>query len=227
MPEPGGSLVALLLGMAPGGGPAKLNPLMDRRLALKRLALLAGGTLSASTVAGVLGGCRSDTPAGAAFTPQTLSEAQTELVATIAEHIIPTTDTPGAREAGVHEFIDRMLTEWYPADERDRFLEGLDALDAETRRVHGASFLELSSEQQVDVLTALDAAAYPSDPAETAAVRAQIEADRPPFFRTMKELTVVGYYTSEIGASRELRVNPMGTFRGDVPYDEIGRAWGA
>jgi len=45
------------------------------------------------------------------------------------------------------------------------------------------------------------------------------------FFRTMKELTLVGYYTSEAGATRELRVNPMGRYRGDVPYAEIGTAW--
>ncbi|WP_243663404.1 gluconate 2-dehydrogenase subunit 3 family protein [Rhodothermus marinus] len=67
---------------------------MDRREALKRLALLTGGALSMSTIAGVLGGCRAGSAPG--YRPQTLSSDQHELVATIAELIIPETDTPGA-----------------------------------------------------------------------------------------------------------------------------------
>jgi hypothetical protein len=45
------------------------------------------------------------------------------------------------------------------------------------------------------------------------------------FWRRMKELTLTGYYTSQVGATRELRVNPMGTWRGEVPYRTIGRSW--
>jgi gluconate 2-dehydrogenase gamma chain len=45
------------------------------------------------------------------------------------------------------------------------------------------------------------------------------------FFRTLKELVLVGYYTSELGATNELRVNPMGSWRADIPYDEVGSAW--
>lgn len=45
------------------------------------------------------------------------------------------------------------------------------------------------------------------------------------FFRTLKELVLVGYYTSEMGATKELRVNPMGSWRADIPYDGVGSAW--
>jgi hypothetical protein len=45
------------------------------------------------------------------------------------------------------------------------------------------------------------------------------------YFRMLKDLVLVGYYTSEVGATQELRANPMGVFRSDVPYAEVGRAW--
>jgi hypothetical protein len=46
-----------------------------------------------------------------------------------------------------------------------------------------------------------------------------------PFWRNLKELTLVGYYTSEVGATQELRVNPMGSWRADIPFSEVGRSW--
>jgi hypothetical protein len=73
--------------------------------------VLLGGALSASTIAGVLAGCDASIALAAQSGRRTLTAAQLELVATIAEHILPTTDTPGARVAGVHRFIHRMMAE--------------------------------------------------------------------------------------------------------------------
>ena len=187
---------------------------VSRRQALQQVAMLLGGAISAPTLAGALS--RSTRPAwatSAQWAPRTLSPAQLELVATIAEHIIPQTDTPGARGAGVHRFVDTLLSDHYPPAERDRFLAGL-------ADVQGKHFLEATPQQQVALLKTMDEAAYPPVP---------IASERPPetwFFRRMKEVTLVGYYTSEIGASRELRVNPMGTYLGDIPFPASGgREW--
>jgi len=187
---------------------------VSRRQALQQVAMLLGGAISAPTLAGALS--RGTRPAWATsrqWAPRTLSPAQLELVATIAEHIIPQTDTPGARGAGVHRFVDTLLSDHYPPEERDRFLAGL-------ADVQGEHFLEATPQQQIALLKAMDEAAY----APTGA-----SSERPPetwFFRRMKEVTLVGYYTSEIGASRELRVNPMGTFLGDIPFPASGgREW--
>src|SRR5881628_3220928 len=86
---------------------------IDRREALRRAALALGGVLSAPLVAGVLAGCEARRAPAAAWRPRTLTPDQTELVATIAEHILPETDTPGARAVGVHRFTDAMLAEAY------------------------------------------------------------------------------------------------------------------
>ncbi len=200
---------------------------MQRREALKRIALVLGGALSAPTLAGVLGGCKAG-PLDGFYVPRTLTLDQYDLVATLTELIIPETDTPGATAAGVHTFIDVMLTEWYPVADRTRFLNGLKTIDARARNAYTAVFRDCTADEQVALLTVMDREAFPdpeTEPEETAALRERLSQGDPPFFRTLKELTVSGYYTSEVGATQELRVMPMGLHRADVPYDEIGRAW--
>lgn len=234
---------------------------ITRREAVARTAMFLGGTLAASSIAGVRGDAWAKTLAPS-WKADTLSAEQSELVAAVAEHIIPATDTPGARAAGVDRFIDAMLTDYYKADERSRFLQGLAGLDARAQKEHGAPFLKTTAAQQVALLTAMDAESYPpqrvlekaeplnaerarmrdslarqsstgptvSDPTRPSAdggggEAARKEAERGWFFRRMKELTLLGYYTSEAGAMQELKVNPMGIYRGDIPYRSIGHSW--
>ena len=188
---------------------------INRRQALQQVAVLLGGAISAPTLAGVLStATRRAWAASPQWAPRTLSAAQLELVATVAEHIIPETDTPGARAAGVHRFVDALLTDHYPATERDRFLAGLADVDARARSAHGQAFAQCAPEQRIALLTELDARAYAASRGEDGW-----------FFRRMKELTLVGYYTSEIGAMQELHVSPFGAYRGDIPYSSVGRAW--
>ena len=192
---------------------------IDRREALRRTALLLGASISAPALAGILAGC--DMPrAEAAWRPRVLTDGRDELVATIAEHILPETGTPGARSVGVHRFIDTMLAEHYSAADRERFLDGLKDVDARARQTGATRFLGASKNQQLGILSEVDHDAYPPGAPAAAA-----SAPRH-FFRTMKELTLLGYYTSEIGATRELQYNPVpGRFEGCVPAARIGRAW--
>jgi gluconate 2-dehydrogenase gamma chain len=230
---------------------------MTRREALARAAYLLGGVLAAPTVAGVLAGCGGSRGAGegAAWLPRTLSPEQAKTVAILGEHILPETDTPGARAARVERFIDAMLTDYHPEETRQRFLAGLDRADARARRAFGDGITALPPERQWELVQALNRQAYgpaarpqvppeqvarPREPllqqhdAHTGTERTLpvVDSDWDPddagpgaFFRTLKELVVVGYYTSEVGATQELRVSPMGVWRADVPFSEIGRAW--
>lgn len=190
---------------------------IDRREALRRVGVLLGGLVSAPTAAGVLSGCERTTDAD--WTPETLTAEQNEMVDTIAEIIIPATDTPGARAANVNRFVDAMLTGSYPPKTRDRFLAGLKETDARCQDAYGSAFVECSLEEQRALVGELDDETFGPDASAS-------DRENPPFFRMMKELTLVGYYTSEIGASQELKTNIVpGHYDGDVPYDEIGRAW--
>ena len=226
--------------------------LITRREALGRVALLLGGTLAASTI---LGGERAAWAAAPGWAPRTRSAEQLSMVAAIAEHIIPATNTPGARAAGVHRFIDVLLSDYYAPAERERFLMGLRDTNVRAMKRFGSPFLRCSQAEQVTLLEALDAESYPpkeiraraaTTPAVTAAGTpttatasieppaaavdsplAEAELDKRPgwFFRRMKELTLLGYYTSEAGANQELRVNPMGFYTADLAYKSIGRSW--
>lgn len=190
---------------------------ITRRQALRRVGVLLGGVVSIPTVAGVMSGCEPN--AGSDWTPVAFSEEQNQMVDTIAEIIIPETDTPGAGAANVNRFIDAMVGESYPEADRDRFLEGLDDVNARCEDAYDAPFVDCTDEQQRDLVEELDTDTFgpdasPSDP------------EAPPFFHMMKELVIVGYYTSEVGATQELKTNAVpGYYDGDVPYEEIGRAW--
>lgn len=181
---------------------------IGRREALRRAGLLLGGALSAPAIAGILAGCDSRR-----IGERTLAAEQLELMATIAEHIIPETDTPGARAAEVHVFIDRMLAGYYPGEERERVLAGLAEVDAAARRSCARPFIRCSADEQRAILSRVDQDAF--------ADRAQ-----PHWFRTVKELTVLGYYTSEVGATQELKyIAVPGRFDACVPFEQIGRTW--
>ena len=145
------------------------SPHIDRREALRRAAILLGGAISAPTIAAMLTGSDVAWAATAgdtmqAWAPRTLSAAQLELVATIADRIIPPTGTPGARAAGVHRFVDALLTDYYLAPERDRFLAGLQAMDYHARRANGKPFMQLTRKQQDALLMQLDREAFTPKP---------------------------------------------------------------
>ncbi len=142
-----------------------------------------------------------------------LDPHQSETVATIAEMIIPTTDTPGARAAQVHRFVDLLLAEWAPEDDRKQFLDGLADVDARARAASATDFLSATEAQRGAILTALDAEAQERRKAKSDAP--------PPFFERMKFLTVYGYCTSEVGATAELHYEVIpGSYSGCT---ELGR----
>jgi hypothetical protein len=231
---------------------------ITRREALRRAAVLLGGSLSAPTILGVLAGCgdSSRTAGRAAWTWRTLTPQQRAMVNAIAETIIPQTDTPGARDARVDEFVDAMISDHYPAEDRERFLAGLARMETRVRTQEGRPFPELTPEQQTAIVSEMDRLAFlevpdiaagPGSPAAAPRVREGDVATGPPgagadpaqaatpapdpadvgpqsFFRMMKELTVVGYYTSEVGSTRELRLNPWVRYR-DIPYTAGSPGW--
>ncbi|MCW9706471.1 gluconate 2-dehydrogenase subunit 3 family protein [Fodinibius salsisoli] len=191
---------------------------MDRREAIKQLAFLSGGALSLTTVAGIMGGCSAES-GSSGFTPQTLSAAQNKLVTVFSERIIPATDTPGAKAAKVNEFIDHMLTNWNTDQEKEHFLKGLNHVEEFSNSEFGSNFVELSKDDQISLMEQLEQEAI-DNPNPVPG------SDLKPFFSMMKEFTVVGYYTSEIGASEELKSNLVpGYYDACMPYSEVGRAW--
>jgi gluconate 2-dehydrogenase gamma chain len=187
---------------------------MDRREALRRTALLMGGVVSAPAIMGVLKGCTAKP--GLDFKPEFLNADQATVISQISEIIIPRTDTPGAKDAGVPSFIDQMLKEVYSKEDQDRFTSGLTAFNEQARTEYGEDFADLDEEDQTAfVKKAHDEAIKAEKTIKPVPTR--------PFILMMKEMTMLGFFTSEPGATQVLQYVPVpGAYKGCVPLSEAG-----
>ena len=131
---------------------------------------------------------------GTGWTPRLLTPAQGELLATLCEHILPRTDTPGARDAAVHEFIDLELS-LADGDEQLAALGGLDWIDRRAQQLHGSSFVGLDAARQIDMLREISDE-HEEHPPELLAGAA--------FFSDLKRRTLFAFYTSKVGRTEAL-----------------------
>lgn len=190
-----------------------MNQLMDRREALRKTAMLMGAAVSASALTGILQGCKA-TPE-LAYVPEFFTEDQARIVTEVAEIIIPKTDTPGAKDVGVPGFIDKILKDCYKKEDQDRFIAGLTAFDEEAKTAYGDSFIYCEPQQQAEHVAKANAAAL-------ALPKEQRDAKKP-FILMAKELTLLGFFTSEPGATQVLQYEAVpGSFKGCIPVSEAG-----
>jgi hypothetical protein len=121
---------------------------------------------------------------------------EVEMLTELAETILPETGTPGAKAAGVGPFIALMVTDCYSPAEQETFRSGLASVDRESEQDYGGDFLALSPEQRLTIVERLDREQY--DLAQSGS------DDGPHYFRMIKELTVLGFFTSEIAYAQVL-----------------------
>jgi hypothetical protein len=193
---------------------------MQRRDVLK---LLGSATaLSAFPLEALALMRRANDQASGATALKTLNPHQNATVIMIAELIIPATDTPGATDAKVNEFIDLLLTEWFDPSETKEFLAGLAEVDARSRKKFSAAFVDGTPAQQTALLKELDAEAMgfaaKQGPALPHAVPTPVPTN---FFYQMKKLTLAGYYTSKTGYTKGLGKPAVSIgFTGCAPIEE-------
>lgn len=135
---------------------------------------------------------------------RTLNAHQQATVRTMAELILPKTDTPGATDVGVTEFIDLMLTEWYDEPERQIFLRGISDADARAQSLFGKDLVDCMPAQQADILTALGETIQKARD-HSPRGRASTPRSDDHFYAMLRRLTLIAYYTSEAGATAELK----------------------
>lgn len=194
---------------------------MDRRELLKMAAVVLGGTLSASVSSAVMAGINT----GRKPSKKAFDASSRQSIEIVAELIIPETDTPGAIAAGVPDFIELMFSDWYTDTERKVFTEGLNAMLAHCQKTYNTAFNQCNNSQQTEALKWSEKESRKHTAMPSSPLAPSID-ELAPFFVKIKELTVLGYYTSEVGATQELRYNPMPMkYDGDVDYDKIGRQW--
>ena len=198
---------------------------MNRREAIQRTAIALGYAVTGPALIGVLKGCKAAPQVD--FKPVFFNDGQAATVADIAEIIIPKTDTPGAKDAGVPGFIDSMLNEVYSKEEQDKFLKGLEEFDADAENEYGNSFMNCKPEDQVALFKKHHDAAVSTlgKGGPTGWWNTAGGADKP-FVLKVKELTLLGFFTSEPGATQVLQYNQVpGPFQGCVPLSQVGKAW--
>ena len=184
---------------------------MDRRQFLTAMSVALGSSMVLPLQRVLAAGTDIDPVALTGFDP-IFSDVERATLSAISEVIIPTTDTPGAIEAGVPRYIEFMLSEWYDADEKCKFKTGLEQLVNHCTCDGGKPFAELDVARQNAIVQSMHDGQQP-EMAEGGKL----------FFEHVKQLTLAGYYTSEIGMTVERVYLPVpGRYDGAYPYEKVG-----
>lgn len=202
-----------------------------------RVAVLAGATMSLPGLANTLEA--SATRRTLTGKPVFFTADQDATVAELADTIIPTTGTPGAKAAKVNEIIDVILKDCYKEADQKRFLEGLAQTNKLSQDAYGKAFVQLDAPQRIEVVKKLEADAKDqkakmnggksgtqADNAPADAQMGKKKEQYTPFFTILKDLTLTGYFTSEVGCTQALEyVAVPGRYDGCVPLKAGQKAW--
>ncbi len=199
-----------------------------------RVVLMAGATISLPAMPALADTlANSDDLRSLTGKPVLFTAEQDALVAELAETIIPATKTPGAKAAKVNEIIDIVLKDCYKPTDQKRFTDGLEQTDKLSQEAYSKSFVSLDPTQRIAIVKKLEAEAKLQ---KSEAVRSigqqdvQIPKEKrqnvTPFFTMLKDLTLMGYFTSEIGATQALEyVAVPGRYEGCVTLKPGQKAW--
>lgn len=182
---------------------------MKRREALRLTTIAVGGSVVGAEF--FLAGCKNETAGAILF-----SEDMIMLLDEIGETILPATDrSPGARAARIGQFMQVMVSDCYSEEEQRIFMNGINAIKTASADVYTRDFMDLTEEERLSLLHRFDTEANDRN-----------DADTPHFFSLIKQLTLLGYFTSEPGTTQALRYNPIpGEFIGCIPYNRGDKAW--
>ena len=170
---------------------------MNRRKAIQQTAYLLGGTISASVIAGVMSGCQ---PTGEPdWAPQFLTKKQAATISEIAETILPESDTLGAKSLHLTEFVDLMLKDCHTREEQLQFTKELDKFEEICQSSIGKTFVNATPEKRQNFLIEL----------EQNALANQQQTGEKAFITKIKELVIVGYFTSEYAITELMNFNPI------------------
>ena len=191
--------------------------LIDRREAIKRVSVLLGGVALVGG-SGLLAACGRDRPAsGTAVGTFTPSDIQ--LLDEIADTILPETKTPGAKAARVGPFMAVMVTDTYEPKDQQIFRTGMQQLEQASQKASGKSFMAATPQQRLALLESLDRE-------QKSYMDAKKHDDPAHYFRMMKELTMLGYFTSEIGYTKAMRyAESPGRFDPCTEYKKGETSW--
>ena len=194
---------------------------MDRRELIKKSAMAMGITLTAPSLTAILNSCSGSAPLG--WTPKVFSDDQARTIAGVVDTILPKTDTPGALELMVDRFVDTMIDVGYSNEDKASFLEELSSFMTSCEDAYGNSFENCSPEEKNDILSEQEKSKKFVRTVWGQNVRGQEPVT---FYRKLKGLIMLGYYTSEEVGKNIFSYDPVpGKQIGCVPLSEVGNSW--
>jgi gluconate 2-dehydrogenase gamma chain len=198
---------------------------MNRREVIQRASLALGYAITGPALDGVLNGCKAEPKL--TFSPQFFTKDQAALVSLLSEIIIPRTETPGAIDAGVPTFIDSLLKDAYTKEDQDNFIKNLTAFNDGSKNDHGNSFIECDKSEQLEYFRKLhDETVKTATGGGSSGFWNAANKNSKPFILELKELTLLGFFTSQPGATEVLQYKQVpGPFKGCVPLKEVGKTW--
>ena len=187
---------------------------MNRREAISSVAWLLGGTVLGADLFLNYACTPASKDVSALFEKDYLA-----FLDEVADTILPETSTPGAKDAEVGQFMAVMVRDCYTPEDQKVFINGISEIDKTADKKFGKKFMELDAKQRTDLLKELDIAQRDYQEKKE-------KEDPNHYFRMMKELTLLGYFTSKVGATQALRYLPVpGRYEGCVPYKKGEKAW--
>lgn len=194
---------------------------MNRRTLLKLIA--------ASTGAGLI-----NAPAFAVWEEQPdlvpvrqagFSDSTVALITELCETVIPRTDSPGAKDAGVPPFFIGMIRECYNNTQQKLFEAGFADIEARSKSLYKKPFAALNTAQKNDLITAIDVEAMAYNKGEDTQWSGNGFDSQPHYFTLMKQLIIFGFFSSKVGGTQVLRHSDIpGDYR-DIPYNKGDKAW--
>ncbi|MFT3903762.1 MAG: gluconate 2-dehydrogenase subunit 3 family protein [Niabella sp.] len=220
---------------------------MNRRQAVQRVALLVGGSVLGAEMF-IQTGCKTNPKKGSETLKDVFSKDEIAYLDEIGETILPRTATPGAKDAQVGEFMHVMVRDCYTPEDQKIFKKGLANIEKLSKEKYSKGFMQLQPQQRTELLTALDKEArnytQTDDYKEKKAaldkeenIKDSVEQSKGNFgytrtymprhyFSMMKELTLLGFFTSEPGATKALRYAAIpGKYEPCIPYKKGDKGW--
>lgn len=208
---------------------------MNRRELLKMIAVATGSAMIGGEF--LLSGCKSNNDAPVAFTEENIA-----FLDEVAETILPQTNTPGAKAAGVGRFMTVMVNDCYTKDDQEIFHKGLNILDDECKKMHNVEFMKATPEQRKQLLVKIDKETneYVKKQADAENLQKQKEKQGQErntndfkyqalpnhYFQQLKQLAIFGYFTSQQGRTESLRYTPVpGKYQGVIDYKKGDKAF--